>query len=468
MNKLFDLNIESVLEHWGLEHALREIIANAIDEQILTNSKDIEIYEDSSGGWHIRDYGRGIQYVHFTQNENLEKIQSKNLIGKFGVGLKDALAVFYRHNITVLINSRHASISLTMNKKSGFNIETMHAEFNASVDEKMIGTDFVIQGVTSEDINKAKKMFLKFSDDSILEETRYGNVYETSEGVGFIYVNGVQVAIEDNFMFTYNITNINTKIKKALNRERSNVGRTAYADTIKKILIECESERVMLMLIKDLDNVMTGTNKDESSWIDVSVHAARTINNSGSSVFLTPFERNQLTNQQIEILKQSGKKLIFVTDAVKEKLGKEVTTFYNVMEEYNDSFEYEFVPINRLTKKEREVLKLKDVVIDFLNKYGYRTNAEIFISEKIRINEFGDLTQGVCDGERIIIRRTILENQIEYLGVLLHEFAHFHSGYTDNTREFEAVLTDMLGSIMNEALRSDNSKRTNIFKVFGK
>ena len=39
MDKLFDLNIEQVLEHWEPEHAVREIIANALDEQFLTKSK---------------------------------------------------------------------------------------------------------------------------------------------------------------------------------------------------------------------------------------------------------------------------------------------------------------------------------------------------------------------------------------------------------------------------------------------
>lgn len=39
MNNLvrqFDLNIERVLEHWTVAHALREVIANALDEQALT------------------------------------------------------------------------------------------------------------------------------------------------------------------------------------------------------------------------------------------------------------------------------------------------------------------------------------------------------------------------------------------------------------------------------------------------
>ena len=69
MDKLFDLNIEQVLEHWEPEHAVREIIANALDEQILTNTQEIKIYK-SENKWYIRDFGRGLQYSHFTQNEN--------------------------------------------------------------------------------------------------------------------------------------------------------------------------------------------------------------------------------------------------------------------------------------------------------------------------------------------------------------------------------------------------------------
>lgn len=56
----FDLNIEKVLENWSVAQAIREIIANALDEQILTNTKDISIYEENDC-WHIRDYGRGLR-----------------------------------------------------------------------------------------------------------------------------------------------------------------------------------------------------------------------------------------------------------------------------------------------------------------------------------------------------------------------------------------------------------------------
>jgi len=68
----FDLNIEEVLENWEVFHALREIIANALDEQILTETKEIEIITEGNI-IKIRDFGRGLRYEHLTQNEQEEK-----------------------------------------------------------------------------------------------------------------------------------------------------------------------------------------------------------------------------------------------------------------------------------------------------------------------------------------------------------------------------------------------------------
>ena len=104
VSKKFDLNIEKILEDWEIYHAVREIIANAIDEQLLTRTKDIEIIKVKSNVWLVRDFGRGLRYQHLTQNEDKEKLNNPDLvIGKFGVGLKDALATLYRHKISVLV-----------------------------------------------------------------------------------------------------------------------------------------------------------------------------------------------------------------------------------------------------------------------------------------------------------------------------------------------------------------------------
>lgn len=113
----FDLNIEKILENWEVFHGVREVVANALDEQTITGSKEIEIFKDQQGNWHIRDYGRGLMYTHLTQKENTEKLSNPHVIGKFGIGLKDALATFDRKGVVVLIRSRHGDITVEKSEK---------------------------------------------------------------------------------------------------------------------------------------------------------------------------------------------------------------------------------------------------------------------------------------------------------------------------------------------------------------
>ena len=55
-----------------------------------------------------------------------------------------------------------------------------------------------------------------------------------------VYVRGVRVAEDDGLLFSYNVTKVDAKLRRALNRERSNVGRSAYTDRIKAILLAVE------------------------------------------------------------------------------------------------------------------------------------------------------------------------------------------------------------------------------------
>ncbi|NTW91669.1 MAG: DUF4371 domain-containing protein [Erysipelotrichaceae bacterium] len=49
---------------------------------------------------------------------------------------------------------------------------------------------------------------LKDLGNSIFEKTKYGEVLSKDGSTGFIYINGVKVAEEENFLFSYNITNL--------------------------------------------------------------------------------------------------------------------------------------------------------------------------------------------------------------------------------------------------------------------
>jgi hypothetical protein len=461
--KKFDLNIEKVLEDWEIYHAIREVIANALDEQALTNSKEIKIVKDEKGRWHIRDFGRGIRYGHLTQNECDEKLENPDkVIGKFGVGLKDAFATFDRKNIKILIKSKFNDITLGKSFKANFeDITTLHALVSEPFESNMEGTDFILERVTEEDIDKAKDFFLKFSGEFVLEETQYGEALEKKQQIARIYINGLRVAEEENFLFSYNITSITKKIKKALNRERTNVGRSAYTDRIKSILLECQNINVAEQLVEDLQKFDTGESHDELSWLDVSVHSCKLLNSKDKVIFLTPWELSD-AQTMVDRAKRDGNKIITIPENVKEKIrglkdieGNQIRDLEEYNQEWNESFNYKFISEEYLTKNEKDIFSKKDIIFKLIGGKPRIIN-EILISETMRLEYQGyDEASGVWDeeGQKIIIKRNQLKDLISFAGTLLHETAHATSEASDITIEFENELTRLLGVVSSNMLK---------------
>lgn len=463
--KQFDLNIEKILENWETFHAIREIIANALDEQLLTSTKDVEITKQGFY-WHIRDYGRGLRYTNLTQNENQEKLSNPKVIGKFGIGLKDALATFDRKGIKVLIKSKFGDITLNKTAKEGFaDIVTLHANISDPTDNKLIGTEFIIEGITDDDISKAKNLFLKFTGEQVLETTKAGDVVKKAGSIGKIYINGVNVAEEENFLFSYNITQLTTAIKKSLNRERTNVGRTAYTESIKKILLACKSTDVAKILADDLQNINYGTQHDELSWIDVQEHSVKILNQTEKVLFVSSTDI-MLHPDMIEEAKASGHQIISIPENLKEKIkgdldlsGKPIIDLTQFTSNYNDSFSFDFVSIENLSTKEREVY---DLTTDILNLVDGKPRIvrDIKISTTMRKDFFSEgETVGVWEPSSgaIIILRKMLNSVKDYAGTLIHEAIHAKSGVSDISRNFEHELTVAIGQVCEKALNNRTS-----------
>ena len=420
--KKFDLNIEKVLEDWEVYHALREIIANALDEQILTNTKEINIFKDKKGNWHVQDFGRGIKYEHFTQNECDEKLKNpEKVIGKFGVGLKDALATFDRNKIKVLIRSKYSDIALGKSSKVGFDdVITLHALVSESSEPKMIGTDFILNGIEDKDVELAKEFFLNFSDEKVLEKTQYGSVLKKNKSNARIYINGLRVAEEENFLFSYNITSITKKIKKSLNSERINVGRSAYADRVKSILLECKEKDIAELIVQDLKKFELGESHDELSWIDVSVHACKLLNAKDKVIFLTPQELSE-AQTMVDRAKRDGFRIITIPENVKSKIrglndinGNEIRDLEGYTSEWNESFEFKFVKEKDLTNREKKIFLRVDEIFKLIGGKPKEIK-KILISETMRLGSQGyDEAAGVWEEEnqRIIIKRNQLKNLV--------------------------------------------------------
>lgn len=474
--KKFDLNIEKVLEHWTVAHALREIIANALDESNLSETKEPIIWKDDDGKWHIKDYGRGLKHNHLTQNENKEKMSRvEKVIGKFGVGLKDALATFNRRNIHVLIKSKYNDITIKKLSKEGFaDITTLHAIVQEPSNCNMVGTEFILGGLQDTDIEKAKDFFLLYSGEQVIEETKYGALLEKVDNKeSRIYVNGLCVAEEENLLFSYNITSPTKKLLKSLNRERTNVGRSAYSDRMKSILLACTGSVFAEKLVSDLEKIQKGNSHDELQWIDVQLHACKILNSKEKILFLTSDDLIG-GSKYINYAKDEGHRIVTIPETLALKLskakdisGNEIVNLDYYSVHWNDSFEFKFVDEKDLSKKEKEIYELKHVIQGWFPK-NIKPVKEIKISETMRPDSFtGSDALGLWDksDRTIIIKRSQLKSVEAYTGTLIHEFVHAYTDTDDETIEFESGLTNMLGKIATMVITS-KEKDTWFKRVF--
>jgi hypothetical protein len=468
MRRHFDLNIQRVLEHWTVAEACREIIANALDEQALTGTAEPEIFKDTDLRWHICDRGRGLRYEHLTQNEDPEKLRKHRLvIGKFGVGLKDALATFDRHDVSVVIQSRYSDITVENVSKHGFDdVLTLHAVVDQPSRPGTEGTEFVLSGITDNDVELAKAFFLRYSGDEELEATQYGSVLRRRGKPGIIYVNGLRVAEEPNFLFSYNITSLTKALRGALNRERSNVGRQAYSDRIKAILLQCSSPQVADGLATDLALFAGGRNHDETStWLDVSVHACKVLNAHEKVVFVTAHQM-EYGAALIGHARADGYRIVLVPDKVADRLprvtdieGKPMRDLAEYGQEWNASFEYDFVPTESLSAREQEVLALAEPILA-LAKQEARRVRQVLVSNTMRLSRY-DGNEAVAVWEeadgRIIVKRSQLARPDTFIATLLHEVAHAFSGAPDLSQRFEDGLTVLLGRLGGAAVGAPRS-----------
>ena len=454
----FDLNIEEVLENWEVEHAIREIISNALDEQLISSTAEIEIFRDGAGDWHIRDFGRGLQIEHFTLNENPEKLTAPTgVIGKFGVGLKDALPTFHRRGIYVLIRSSSGSYWLKQEHKHGFaDIVTLHVEYD-DAPTNIQGTEVILRGATDLDMANAKALFLKFAGEQPLETNTYGQILQRRGDCGRVYISGVFASEEPNFVFSYNVTSLTDAMKKKLNRERLNVGRATYADRVKAILKNAKSKSVQQLLIDEVKKRATGEQCDEMAWIEISQMALNLMHERAQVAYFTEQEL-QSRPEVLDSARSDGYEVVVISDQQKSKLasqilsgGPEVRTLETYVKEYNTSFQYRFIDYGILTREERLVFDLSPRILSFVGIAGNRV-PQIRISETMRVTT--DNTEGVWDRtiQAVVIKRSKLASIVGYAATLLHEAGHATTGAVDATREFEQVLTDYLGRTAKVAL----------------
>jgi hypothetical protein len=333
-------------------------------------------------------------------------------------------------------------------------------------DPDFAGTEFILHGdqLGEKQVQQAKALFLHYAGDAVIGTTAVGTVLQPAGGTAKarIYVNGLRVAEEDNFLFSYNITSPAAALRRALNRERSNVGRGAYTDRVKAILLSCEQDEVIDALVADLQNYERGTQHDETQWLNVGLHACRQLNARRQVIFLTAFELT-LAPAFVQRAVEDGYEPIVVPETIRRKLpnmrdalGNPIRDLSRYRNEWQQSFHFTFIEPADFTADEHAVWDRLPQI--FATRGGRpRRIRDVRVSETMRLME-GRYREAVGvweagDGQ-IIVKRTQLQSVAMFAGTVLHEVSHALSDAPDVSLEFEEKLTQELGAIVARQLAS--------------
>ena len=262
----FDLNIDKILDLWTISDAIREFIANALDEHLLINEKrSIEI-KKINDYWIIKDYGRGLQLENFTFNENLDKKNNSHCIGNFGFGLKDAIGYLFNKNIDLEIYTKKNKFTFINKEKLNTNIKTIHVLMEKNTEPNIDYGTYIKLYVNDADMDNAKQRFIQFNNSLLLDSNEYGEIYNKNDNeISKIYVNGLCLANDENFIFSYNIKILNTALRNSLNRERKNLSKQSFIKSIINIIKNIDKNGPNYDIIRKKFIQLASTNTGEFS-----------------------------------------------------------------------------------------------------------------------------------------------------------------------------------------------------------
>lgn len=374
MTSYIDLNIgTNYLEHLNIVDSLKEIFANAIDEHILKNI-DIENiqfgYKKVSNKYQffIVDFGDGIMPENFIQKINDNKVKNNNIIGQFGIGLKDAIAYLTNNNVKIVITTNKYIYEPIFKKKN--NIDVLHMKCSEHLQNYEFGTKFTLSNITKKHFEDCLKKFILF--DNISNKFTYlvnnkivqyidesNNVIYSSDNNGLqsIFINGMQVKSKAPFHFTYDLKRT-IELKQIINRDRTDIDIKLLKKFVNKILetirFNEDSENFFQKIIEIFAQAQQKKELKELGKIDIIRNIIYELNKTEKYIFVD--KNDKILSEKIPIVLNSAIKEIFKI--------KSISSLNDVF--YPKNWKNEKIKIS--TNHQVDNIKIVEIIADFLSK----------------------------------------------------------------------------------------------------
>lgn len=191
---------------WNITHALRELIANALDAEAQYGARKEILYNAGRKKLRIVNHGVTLDRTALLLG-GTDKEGQINLIGQYGEGLKLAMLVLLRNKLQIRIrNGREEDWIPSIRPSEKWGAEVLSVEIRKA-GRQVENFEVVVEGLEPETWNEMKDHFL-FMNPAKWLDFETGQLLTDLDHKGKIYVRGVFVLNEPGYYYGYNFKDL--------------------------------------------------------------------------------------------------------------------------------------------------------------------------------------------------------------------------------------------------------------------
>lgn len=396
----------SYVSDWKLAHAVREVIANALDAETEHGAKFVVKYDTAKERLTVRNENIKVDAKALYFGES-SKRGDERFVGQYGEGLKLAMLVFARMGLDVLIKNGDDESWKPLIEKDGLGVETLCVDITKA---KRAENNFeiVIPDINEEFWETMQGWFLRLRAPVEVHKTRAGELIDDPDFTGKIYVRGVYVTTREKYDFGYNFFNVDTgrdrrvpsnyDIDWAINAMWNELSTRANAKLVARMYKSFEREAAEQEVFNysapdGLVDAMLARFREEYGEDAVPVVGTA----EGTGLEHLGFTPVPLASKLVALLR------------------RRLPSPERMIKEHSEKVEERY-PLDALSDDERTALNAAlDLVGPHVRDASARTSVVRFASNKV---------EGLHHGEQIFVARTSLADFGKLVMLLVHEFAH--------------------------------------------
>lgn len=247
----YDLTLtENYVSDWGFYDAIRELIQNGTDQEIIDNNNRFGLfYDPSKENLYLVNESSKLKINTLLLGRS-SKSKNEDTVGQFGEGYKIAALVLNRLGKTFMIfnnNKNEIWTSKFVNSKKWLEKILQFTVIKNETDNT--GLVIKIGNVTDREYNGIADIWLRMYEDLYNVEkinTMYGEILLNEELSGKVFVNGLAVNVSNEMSYGYNFKPKYIKLE----RDRKTCNSWEMGDITTKMI--CESVLSGTLSIEDV------------------------------------------------------------------------------------------------------------------------------------------------------------------------------------------------------------------------